>query len=391
MNTSNRPLPIKASARGFGRVALIVVLVALVVAGWGLVSRERAGARLRTHTEQQIARTVTTISATRSDTTIELSLPGNVVARVEAPIFARTNGYLARLYVDIGTTVKTGQLLAEIDAPELDQQLRQGIADVAAAEADAAIAQTTAERWLALGASHTVSRQQVDEQQSAAQASAARLNAARANLQRLQELSAFKRIVAPFDGIVTVRNTDIGQLIAAGGTGNELFRIADTSRLRVYVRVPQTYAAMMTLGLLARLGFPDRPGAGYEARLVRSADALDAASRTLLVELEVDNRNRELLSGTYVDVHFQLPGSTALRLPANTLLYRAAGLCVATVGEDNRVLLKPVTLGRDFGSELEILSGVDATDRVILSPPDSLSDHETVRIVNAAGTTDSPS
>lgn len=391
MNTSSRPMPIKASARGFGRVALIVVLVALVVAGWGLMSRQRAEVRLRTDTEQQIARTVTTISAKHSDTVIELSLPGDVVARVEAPIFARTDGYLARLYVDIGATVKAGQLLAEIDAPELDQQLRQGIADVAAAEADAAIGQTTADRWLALGASHTVSRQQVDEKQSAAQASTARLGAARANLQRLQELTAFKRIVAPFDGIVTVRNTEIGQLIAAGGTGNELLRIADTSRLRVFVRVPQSYAAMMTPGLLARLGFPDRPGPGYEARLVRSADALDAASRTLLVELDVDNRNHELLSGTYADVHFQLPGSTVLRLPANTLLYRAAGLHVATVGEDNRVLLKPVTLGRDFGNEFEILSGVEATDRVILSPPDSLSDHETVRIVSAAGTTDSPS
>lgn len=390
MNSSNRSMPIKASARGFGRVALVVVLVALVVAGWGLVSRERAEARLRAHTEKQIARTVTTISATRSDTSIDLSLPGNVVARVEASIFARTDGYLARLHVDIGTTVTAGQLLAEIDAPELDQQLREGGAEVAAAEAAAALAQTTAERWLALGASHTVSRQQVDEQQSAAQASAARLNAARASLQRLQELSAFKRIVAPFDGIVTVRNTDIGQLISANGTGEELFRIADTSRLRVFVRVPQVYVATMTPGLVARLGFPDRPGAEYEARLVRSANALDAASRTLLVELDVDNRHHELLSGTYVDVHFQLPGSSKLRLPANTLLFRAAGPHVATVGEDNRVLLKPVTLGRDFGNELEILSGVDATDRVILSPPDSLSDHEAVRIVNGAGTTDHP-
>ncbi len=322
----------------------------------------------------------------------QLRLPGSVQATADAPIHARTSGYLKRWLVDIGTRVEAGQLLAEIDAPELDQQLHGAEADVGTAEANARIAQTTAERWRGLLDTGAVSRQQVDEQASLADSRQAQLLAARANLERLREMSGFKRIVAPFDGIVTERNVDIGDLITAGGSGVELFRVADTSQLLLYVRVPQAYAARMRPGLTAKVRFPDRPRESYPARLARTANTLESGSRTLLVQLSVDNAANALLPGSYAEVVFALPedaGVAALRLPANTLLSNGNGLQVATI-KDGRVEIKPVTLGRDFGSEIEVVDGLLASDEVILSPPDSLTNDTAVRVVQPGPNSWSP-
>jgi RND family efflux transporter MFP subunit len=314
----------------------------------------------------------------------ELILPGNLQANYEAPIYARTSGYLKRWLVDIGTPVKVGQLLGEIESPEVDQQLNQAQADLATAQANQKIANVTAERWRNLRASDSVSKQEADEKISLAASNDAQVQAARANVQRLHELAGFQKIVAPFDGIVTARNTDIGQLIVAGSnTGPELFRVADMRRLRLYVRVPQTYAALMTPGLTAELVFPDRPGKVYTAKLDSTSSAIEQATRTLLAQLSVDNKSNELLPGAYSEVHFKLPvgaSSLAFKLPANVLLFRGDGLHVATVGDKGQVVMKPVTVGRDYGSDIEIVQGLSAEDKVILSPPDSITEGVNVHV-----------
>jgi RND family efflux transporter MFP subunit len=377
-------MPIDTSgARNLRRAGIGFALIALAIVAWSLYSSRLEAKKLAAQTA---ARAVVTVATTKPRATAQdaqLRLPGNVQATTDAPIHARTSGYLKRSLVDIGTRVKAGQLLAEIDAPELDQQLQGAEADVATAEANSRIAQTTADRWRGLLDTGAVARQQVDEQMSLADSRMAQLRAARANLQRLRELSAFKRIVAPFDGVVTRRNTDVGDLITAGGGGTELFRVADTSKLLLYVRVPQAYAMRMKPGLAAAVRFPDRPRDSYPARLERTANSLESDSRTLLVQLSVDNAANALLPGSYAEVAFTLPpeaGVAALRLPANTLLSNGDGLQVATI-HGGRVELKPVTLGRDFGTEIEVVDGLLAADEVILSPPDSLTNDTEVRVV----------
>ena len=375
------------SSRGIARVGAVAGVVAIGVVVWGILASQRANAKLATETESNALVTVATIKPQSQGGDAQLSLPGNVQANTDAPIYARTNGYLKRWLVDIGTPVKAGQLLAEIDAPELDQQLRQAQADLADAQASQKIANITADRWRGLQDTDSVSKQEADEKISLAATGEARLQAAQANLQRLRELSGFKKIVAPFDGIVTARNTDVGQLISSGGAGPELFRIADTRQLRLYVRVPQAYAAAMQPNLVAEVVFPDRPGATYKAKLERTSSALDSTSRTLLAQLIVDNAKNELLPGAYAEVSFSLPATVAastFKLPANTLLFRGDGLHVATVDGSSHVVLKPVTLGRDYGSDIEVVHGLSAEDNVILSPPDSLTDHAEVSVAKPA-------
>ncbi|HTW38124.1 MAG TPA: efflux RND transporter periplasmic adaptor subunit [Steroidobacteraceae bacterium] len=368
--------------RAVGTVVAVLVVGALA---WSVYSHDRAAAKLSEATEAQALVDVATTRPEPLGTSAELVLPGNLQANYEAPIYARTSGYLRRWLVDIGTPVRKGQLLAQIESPEVDQQLRQAQANLATAEANQRIADVTAERWRHLRQSDSVSKQEADEKISAAAASDAQVQAARANVDRLRELTGFERIVAPFDGVITARETDIGQLINAGsGTGPELFRIADMSRLRLYVRVPQNYAATMRAGLAAELHFPDRPHQTYVARLDTTSNAIDTATRTLMVELFVDNRNGELLPGAYTEVHFELPpgaGGQSFELPANVLLFRGDGLHVATVDAHDRVVMKPVTIGRDFGSAIEVTAGVGANDEVILSPPDSLTQGAAVRVV----------
>jgi RND family efflux transporter MFP subunit len=332
--------------------------------------------------------TVATTKPTVQSELAELVLPGNIQANYEAPIYARTSGYLKRWLVDIGTPVKAGQLLGEIESPEIDQQLRQAQADLATAEANQKITDLTAQRWRDLRASDSVSKQEADEKIASAASGDAQMQSARANVQRLRELSGFEKVVAPFDGVVTVRNTDIGQLIAAGeNTGPALFRVADMHRLRLYVTVPQTYAASMRPGLKADLVFPDRPGKIYTATLDSTSSAIDAATRTLLAQLVIDNKNGELLPGAYAEVHFKLPpgaGGASFKLPANVLLFRGDGLHVGVVDANNHVVLKTVEVGRDYGSDVEIVHGLNADDNVILSPPDSLTDGTAVRVSTPA-------
>ena len=371
-------------ASTLARGGVVVAVLGLSIVVWSVFSAHRASAKLREATEAQSVVTVATVKPQPLTELSDLILPGNLQANYEAPIYARTSGYLKRWLVDIGTPVKAGQLLGEIESPEVNSQLHQAEADLATAEANQKIASVTAERWRNLRASDSVSKQEADEKISLAASNDAQVQAARANVQRLRELTGFQKIVAPFDGIVTARNTDIGQLIVAGNnTGPELFRVADMRRLRLYVRVPQTFAAVMKPGLTADLVFPDRPGRLYTASLESTSSAIDLASRTLLAQLGVENSNNELLPGAYTEVHFKLPAgaaSDAYKLPANVLLFRDNGMNVATVGSQGQVVMKPVTVGRDYGSDIEIIQGLTAEDNVILSPPDSLTDGVNVRV-----------
>lgn len=369
------------------RYLLIAAGVAVVLAAWGILSRLYARVLLERSAADAAIVTVATTHPSRGPGTDILVLPGTVQAYYEAPIYARTAGYLRVWHTDIGASVKKGQLLAEIDTPEVDQQLRQAEADLATAQANYQLARTTNERWQGLLATESVSKQDADERAGDAAAKAAATQSAAANLARLRELESFKRVVAPFDGVVTQRNTDVGALINAGETpGSALFRVADTHRLRIYVSVPQSYAGQVSQGASAGLVFADRPGRRYEASVSSTARALDAASRTLQVELQIDNAKGELFPGSYAEVHFDLRGTGAalLRIPVNSVLFRAQGLLVATVDSTSHAHLHRITQGRDFGREIEVLSGVEESDTLIVNPPDSISDGMPVRIAVSA-------
>jgi RND family efflux transporter MFP subunit len=365
------------------RYALIGVAVALVLAVWGIVSRISARNALEREAAAAAVPTIATVNPKLGPGSDMLVLPGSVQAFYEAPIYARTSGYLRIWHTDIGTAVNKGQLLAEIDTPEVDQQLRQAEADLATADANYELARTTNERWQGLLATESVSQQDADQRAGDAAAKAAARQSAAANLARLKDLESFKRVVAPFDGVVTERNTDVGALINAGQTaGSALFRVADTHRLRIYVSVPQAYAAAVQAGQKATLELADRPTARYEAIVVSTAHALDATSRTLQVELQIDNAQGELLPGSYAQVHFTLAADSAstLRIPVNTVLFRAKGLEVATLDPQHRVHLKSIMQGRDFGTEIEVLTGISAADTLIVNPPDSIADGTPVRV-----------
>jgi RND family efflux transporter MFP subunit len=364
------------------RFAWIALVVALILALWGIISRVHARSSLAKETSTEAIPQVTTLKPTRSPASEDLVLPGSVQAFIEAPIYARTSGYLKTWYTDIGSPVKKGQLLAEIDSPEVDQQYSQAQADLGTAHANSQLAISTNERWKGLLATHSVSQQDADTKASDAAAKAAAEASAAANVARLRDLESFKRVLAPFDGVVTQRNTDIGALIAAGqNAGAALFRVADTSKLRIYVLVPEPYAAATVPGMQSDLYFAEHPGKSFPATVVRTANALDPAVRTLQVELQVDNSNGVLFPGAYAEVHFKIPGSDqTLRLPANTLIFRAAGMQVATVDGGDRVHLKTIVPGRDFGKSIEVVSGLAADDEVVVNPPDSITDGATVRI-----------
>ena len=360
----------------------ILLVAAVLLAIWGVFSRVHGRNKVGEETATEATPVVQTARPSPSPASNELVLPGNVTAFFEAPIYARTSGYVKNWYTDIGTAVKKGQLLAEIETPEVDQQLRQSRSDLATAEANANIAAVTDARWQGLLVNKAVSPQDADTRRATAQAAKATQASAQANVARLEELEGFKRLVAPFDGVVTARNTDIGALINAGqSTGTQLFRVADTSRLRIYVQVPEQYAPLIKPDLEAQLQFNEHQGVVYPAKVVRTAQALDPALRTLQVELQVDNKKGELFPGAYAEVHFKLPGNAqTIRVPATALVFRAAGLQVAVVEQGDVVKLHTITQGRDFGTMVEVLNGLSSNDVIIVNPPDSVTNGEKVRV-----------
>ena len=361
---------------------VIFLLILVICGGWGIVTRIHAETRLAKETAEDAIPTVATMQAPRGPASEEVVLPGNVQAWHEAPIFARTSGYLKSWTTDIGAKVKTGDLLAEIETPEVDAQLHQAEADLKTAEANNQLAQSTAERWKVLLKTNAVSKQDADDKNGGAAAAAATMASAQANVDHLRELENFKHVVAPFDGVITARNTDTGALIDAGssGTGPELFHIAETDKLRVYVQVPESDAQAVKPDLKADLYFAEYPGRTFPATLAHTADAIDPVTRTLLIQLEADNDSGELLPGSYAEVHLKLPATgNAVHLPVNTLLFRSAGMQVATI-ENGKAKLKNITIGRDYGREVEVIAGISPDETVVVNPPDSLTDGQEVRI-----------
>lgn len=368
--------------RRLKRVGLYALVAALIVAAWGIFTRVQSRAALRHDAQQSAVPVVIVTTPKHSDVGDELVLPGDVQAYIDAPIYARTNGYIQRWYTDIGKHVKTGELLAVIETPEVDAQYRQAKADLATAEANNRLSQTTARRFQELRKTGLVAQQDVDNAVGDAESKKAQAESAQQNLQRLEQLQAFNRITAPFEGVVTARRIDVGALVTEGSsTGQELFHMSATNRLRVYVQVPQAYANWISAGMSADLTVVERPDMRHPAKVVSTAQSINATTRTLLTELEADNPNGELLPGAYALVHLPLPpGLKTWRVPSNALLFRADGLHLATVDAENKIHLNAVTIGRDYGVELEILSGVDAQDRIVLNPPDSILAGATVKV-----------
>ncbi|WP_321880771.1 efflux RND transporter periplasmic adaptor subunit [Paraburkholderia bannensis] len=369
--------------------ALAALAVALLTAG--IVPRLYASRALAAQTASQSTLTVSVVQPTPAPASEDLVLPGAATPFADAAIFARTSGYIAHWYTDIGTHVKAGQVLADIAAPDLDAQLRAARADEASAQAAYTYAKTTAQRWQTMLASQSVAQQDADAKVSDMQTKQAALAAAQANVARLVELVSYEKVTAPFDGVVTARDVDVGALVTAGGTpgspsaANELFHLSQTQTLRVFVDVPQDDAADITPATEAWLTTQQYPGRRFNARVARSAGALDPASRTLRVEIDVDNTDGALLPGGYVQAHLALKTTTpALDVPVTALLFRPDGVSVATVDATGKVLLKPVHLGRDFGTHVEVTSGIAANDRVIDNPGDSISNGEAVSIAQTA-------
>jgi RND family efflux transporter MFP subunit len=365
--------------------ALAIVVIAVVIVGFGIATRTSNAAKLSDRANEQSVPTVTLIKPGTANANGTLDLPGRLEAYSRAPIYARVSGYLKSWKYDIGAPVKSGALLAEIDSPDLDQQLIQARADLASAKANAALAATTAKRWQTLLAGDSVSRQEAEEKAGDLASKQALVNASQANVDRYVAMKQFTRIVAPFDGTVTSRSTDVGALInAGGGTGPELFTISDTKKLRVYVNVPQNYVGLVKRGAKATLSVPEHRGKTYEATIESASGAVNAASGSMLLQLAVDNTAGELLPGGYASVSLALPPeASALNIPPGALMFDKNGLRVATVDANNKVLLKPVTIARDLGKVIELAGGLAPDDRVIESPPDSIANGDTVRIASA--------
>jgi len=362
--------------------ASAVAVVALVIF-FGIRSRVNAEANVTRVTHEAAVPIVNVVCPAADAPSQEIALPGNTAAFIDAPIYARTNGYLKRWYFDIGTPVKKGQLLAEIETPEIDQQLQQARADLETAQANYNIAKITASRWEFLVSTGSVSQQETDQAKSDLTAKKAAADSSASNVRRLEELQSFEKIYAPFDGILTARNTDVGQLIDAGASSpRELFHLASIDKLRVYVAIPEVYSRAASNGSTATLALDEFPGEIFKGTLVRNANSFDAANRTLLTEVDVDNPKGRLRPGAYVFVHFKLPESvTSVTIPSNALLFRKEGLQVGVV-RDGKVQLVSVKMGRDYGNTVEIISGLAGDDSIVLSPPDSLISGTPVKIAD---------
>lgn len=362
---------------------LIPMAILAVLAAYSLAQRQAVNKALADQTAKNAVPFVSITHATAMPGSSDLVLPGQLMAFIEAPIYARTSGYLKTWHKDIGSHVNKGDLLAEIDTPEVDSQLAQAKADLATSQANLGLSQTTAERYQDLIKTDSVSKQEVDNAIGDYAAKKSTVQSEEANLHRLQDLESFKRVYAPFTGVVTQRNTDFGQLINAGngGSNTALFTVAQIDPLRVYVAVPQTFAPSIRVGLQACLELQEIPGKDFCGQVARTADSIDAATRTLRTEVDVPNHSGVLLPGAYAQVHFGLKVSgQRLSLPINALLFRPEGTLVALVGPDNKIQLKPVTIGRDMGSSVEVIIGVEPNDLIVVNPPDSLEPGEVVRV-----------
>jgi RND family efflux transporter MFP subunit len=373
------------SGRALRIAALVAGAIALLLVGSGIAARAASSRHLRQWTSANAEPVVSVMQPQPGDSSYALELPGRLEAYSRAPIYARVSGYLKDWKVDIGSAVRTGQVLGEIEAPDLDQQLSQAKADLMTAQANEGLAKTTAERWQRLLKTDSVSVQEVDMKVGDFAAKEAIVKAASANVERLQVLEGFKRMVAPFDGIVTARDTDVGALINAGsGKGLELFVVSDVHKLRLYVNVPQNYVAQVTSGTQAKVTVPERPGQTFAAIVESSSQSVDPSSGATLVQLGVDNQAGQLLPGAFANVHFDLPVAAAdLSVPASALIFDHRGVRVATVGPDNRIAFKPVSIARDLGDVVQISSGLAASDRIVDSPPDGIGKGDQVRIATA--------
>ena len=364
-------------------VLITVLIIAVALVASGILPRLRERRALRQEASTAAIPVVTVVHPKREAPAEEVVLPGNIQAFIDAPIYARTSGYLRRWYFDIGSRVKTGQLLAEIESPEVDQQLQAAREDLSTSEANLKLAEITADRYTALLQQDSVAKQDVDTAVQNAAARRSTVKAAQANVNRLEQMVAFEKIYAPFNGVITARNTDVGQLISAGSSSNanrELFHIAAIDKLRVFVNVPQTYSHVTVPGLKADLTLPELPGRRFPGTLVRTSDAMDQNTRTLLVEVDVVNSTGLLMPGAYAQAHFRMKSqNSALIIPSASLVFRSEGLRVPVV-TGNRANLIPITLGRDFGNTVEVLSGLNEDTVVIADPPDSLVSGQEVRV-----------
>jgi RND family efflux transporter MFP subunit len=368
----------------------LLLAVAVLVLGYfidtGIRHRVTAASRLKQLTEEAAITDVAVVHPKDNPPTEEVILPGSTQPYINSPIYARTNGYLVKWYFDIGARVKKGQLLATIDTPEVDKQLEQAKADLLTAKSNLALAQITADRWGSLIKTNSVSQQSTDQAIENLGAMQATLASYAANVRRLEDLVSFERVYAPFDGIITVRNTDVGWLIDAGANpaNSLLFQLAQTGTLRVFVAVPEVYSAVVRPNVQATISLDEFPHQTFRGKVARTSNSIDLASRTLNTEVDVDNARGQLLPGAYVQVHFKLPGSTGgVTIPSNTLLFRSEGLRAGVV-RNNTAHLVPITIGRDYGDTVEVVSGLTPADEVILNPSDSLISGATVRIVREA-------
>ncbi len=371
----------KHSARKGLAVAAVVVLLLVVGGLITILARYRNAKVLAKETEANAILTVATVHPQLEKADEDLILPATLQPFQESPIYARTNGYLLRWYKDIGSPVKKGELLAQIDTPEVDQELSQAKAARQQIVAQMQLAKVSADRWANLRKSDSVSQQEADQQASGYQQAQANLAASDANVRRLEQLESFKNVYAPFSGVLTRRNVDPGALINAGAGGREMFDLAQTETLRVFVSVPQSYAAAIHVGSPAWVTLEELPGQKFEGKVAHTADAIDPTTRTLLTEVDVPNQNGKLLPGSYGQVHFaQTTKVERVIVPVNAMLFRSEGPRLAVVGKDNKVQLRPIAIGKDFGSTLEILQGVTKDDAVIVNPADSIEDGQQVNV-----------
>src|SRR6266478_9171963 len=368
-------------------IALIAVAALLVSGIWSRVSARKT---LNAETAQVALTAVSVATPELSEPFQEIVLPGNVQPFTSVPIYARTNGYLKAWYADIGAHVKKGQLLAVIETPEVDQQLQQSRGNLATSEANLELSEITKNRYQGLLATHAVAQQDVDNAVGTYNANKSIVDANQANVNQLGTLQSFEKVYAPFDGIITARNTDVGQLISAGNSGNvktDLFHISQPGKLRVYVNVPEQYSRAATPGLTADLTLAEFPGRQFQGKLVRTSDSINYATRTLIAEIDVDNPTGKLLSGAYTEVHLKVPGQASSYLvPVSALIFRSHGLQVAVV-KSGAASLRSVTPGHDFGERIEIVSGLQVGDTVIINPPDSLVSGQKVEVVQPSATT----